>query len=145
VSLDVKSPLRTQIDKSAIPRWIGAQRVNELKYTLRLFAMQWTRWITGDGLTGSDVTRDHATRADNRIITYRDARQQNSASTDPNVAANRNRPTALQTCKARLAVPWVVCGIDVYGWANLRTIANANGHHIEKNAVEIQEDISAQI
>ena len=61
-----------------------------------ILAVQRACWIAGDGGTGSDVTRHHATRTDNRIVTNGDSGQQNRASADPDVSANHDRLAALQ-------------------------------------------------
>jgi len=93
---------------------------------------------------GRHVTGDHAARADQRIITDGNARQDDRSRSDPDVAPDPDRATKLQAGGSPHRVARMVGRQDLHARPDLRAVADGDLHDIEVHAVEIREHPSTE-
>lgn len=94
--------------------------------------MQGPRRIASDGDARRHIAGDDAARPDNGMIPDRDARQDDGATTDPDIAADGNGAAKFQHFLAQRRVAWVVGCQDLHARTDLRSIANPDRHHIKQ-------------
>jgi hypothetical protein len=89
-------------------------------------------------LSGPARVREH-------IIANRDAREDDRSAPDPDVAANAHRPSELQTSSPLLGIMGMVGSVDLHRWPDLRSFTNRHFHHVEDDAVEVEEGVGSHL
>lgn len=101
--------------------------------------------VAGYGPAGGYVAGDDGAGADDGVVSYGDAGQDDGAATDPDVLADGDGPGAFKAGAAGVGVARMVCSVDLDGWANLGAVADVDGHDVEEDAVEVEEDVAAEV
>lgn len=78
------------------------------------------------------MPRHHAPRADDSVVADRDARQQDRAAADPDVAADADRLAALVARSAQGRIARVVGGQHLHAGADLAGVAHLDADHVRK-------------
>jgi hypothetical protein len=103
-----------------------------------------TGWSSYDFRTRWDIPRDHAASSHDGIITNRDAREDDRSASDPDMAANADRPSELQPSPPLLGIRGMIGSVDLHRWPDLRSFTNPHFHHIKDDTVEVEKGVSSE-
>ena len=96
------------------------------------------RVAEGGGADGH-VMGDHTTRPYQRVVADGHARQYDRAAPDPDITPDMDRATKFQAGSPTSRVAWVIGRKDLNARPDLRLVSNGDLHHVEDDAVEVQE------
>src|SRR3954451_18275485 len=94
------------------PLWNSGEGVGSAPHT------SWTSYDLG---TCRDVSRDHTSRAHDSIIANRDTWEDDCSTPNPDITANADMSSELQTCPPLLGIMRMVGGVDLHGRSDLRS------------------------
>lgn len=102
-------------------------------------------WIATDNRIRRHVFDDNGTRSDNGIVADRDARIDDGTPANPYIIADAHRLAAFDTGEPLLDIERMSRCIDVDARAHQAIVANANVADVEEHAIEIGEEIVADV
>src|SRR5207248_10354731 len=97
--------------------------------------------VTYDRRGFLDIASHHASGADDRIVAYCDARQNDGAASDPYIAADANRTSPFQPLAALCSIARMVGAVDLDRRSDLRAVTDTDLRDVEHDAVVIEEHV----
>src|SRR5437588_8251482 len=98
-----------------------------------------SRGIADDRRSRGNITRHDASRPDDGFVADADPRKDDRAAADPGVFADAHRAAELPAGTALGWIPRMIRRVDLYGWTNLRALADGNLDYVEDPAIVIEE------
>jgi hypothetical protein len=71
-----------------------------------------------------NIPRHYATRTDHRTIADGDSGKNDSATADPDIPPDVNRPSKFQPFTAFRRIAWMVRAVNLDRWADLRSLSD---------------------
>src|ERR1700735_5336910 len=102
------------------------------------------RGVPEGGRAPRHIPRDDTAGPDCGVVTYGDARQNNSAPANPDIAADRNRPAKLRARQSHHGIAWMIGRVYLNRGSDVCSCADAHRHHVENHTIEIQKNIGAE-
>lgn len=103
-----------------------------------------TRGISARGDARGHIAGNHASRTDHRIISNRNARENNGTATNPDVASDGDGTSEFSTSGAQDRVSRMVRRVYLHSRANLRSGTDGNRGNIKNHAIEVEEYSGAE-